>query len=193
MIGSIKDLLARARSISKPPPPCPQPYCTNFDHCLKAHGEETLSLTTSYSPLNTLFEEYFHMSNNGQSIFAWDSDDGWHQICHFCQHERCPDCQGQIFTSVTDFHDVLTFENREVWICIDCVHGLCPGWRLRLVSSCRVCRHEACAECLGRGDERSGLVSCECYEATMAEERRNEVQERDVPAEEGMFVGSVDY
>lgn len=89
---------------------------------------------------------------------------------HLCSVERCPECDGQTFTSVTNFDDKLTFENREVWICAECVHGFCPGRRLKLVSLCGVCRHEACSECLGRGDLDSGPVCCGCREAAALEQ-----------------------
>ncbi|KUJ08944.1 uncharacterized protein LY89DRAFT_315300 [Mollisia scopiformis] len=142
---------------------------TGFSHCLKDEGENILSSSPAYS-LNTLYEDYFSTPNCEQTDFAWDSEDGWHQICNLCLHERCPDCEGVIFTSVTDFQDVLTFENREIWICADCKHGFCLGRRLKLVSLCRSCGHEACAECLGRIDEiHHRPACCKCLKGAEVE------------------------
>lgn len=53
------------------------------------------------------------------------------------------------------------------------------------MSSCRVCGHEACSECLGKGDEISGLVCCGCYQATRTEEEQRRVNQKDEDGNDG--------
>lgn len=89
--------------------------------------------------------------------------------CDFCLKDRCTRCGGEIFESVTDFRETLTWENGVSWICSACRHKLCPGRRLRLVSMCHVCGHKACEECFGTGDEQIRPKCCVCGPVVMAE------------------------
>ena len=57
---------------------------------------------------------------------------------------------------------MLTFECREVPICAPCEHARCPGWKMKISSVCGACGHGACAECMLRGNEETGMVCCLC-------------------------------
>jgi hypothetical protein len=159
MLTQLKNFLSR----SPPPttaetgPPCKYSHCAQLTYCLKTIGEETLSEVHS---LTSLISDHFDPAH--ESDYAWDSDYGWTEFCHRCRQERCQECGTGVFTSVTGFQDVLTFENREVWICCPYKHGKCPGWKLRVLSLCEVFGHGACGECMPGGDEKMGVVCCQC-------------------------------
>ena len=160
------------KALSRSPPPanprrssaCTHPYCAHFAQCLKTLGEESLShyshqTTSSRHSLHTHLSDHF---SNDHIDYDWDSDYGWAEFCHRCHHERCQKCVRAAFTQMTKFGDVLTFENRVVWICAPYRHRKCPGWKLRLVSECAMCGHGACAECMLVGHEKVGLVCSKC-------------------------------
>jgi hypothetical protein len=177
MINQLKAFLSRSPPPAnpEPAPPCTHPYCAHFTQCLKTLGEESTSQSSHHSvssdihSLNTLISDHF----SGHEIdidYRWDSDNGWAEFCHRCHQERCPDCEGVVFTQVTNFEDVLTFESREVWICAPCRHGRCPGSNLKILSACGLCGHRVCGECIVGGDEKRGALCCQCRE----EERKLE-------------------
>lgn len=180
MANPIKDFFAKScsspfsTSPPKLPPPCQHSYCKYYSYCVKAHREEALLTLQSQSP-NAIREDILEPDNDHSSLI-WDSDDGWRVMCNICSHARCPDCEGETFVSVTDFKNMLTFENREIWTCFDCEHGLCPGKRLRLVSLCRVCGHEACSQCMSEGKEKAGPACCSCLRAGAKEQKRRELK-----------------
>ncbi|KAE9362814.1 hypothetical protein N431DRAFT_499174 [Stipitochalara longipes BDJ] len=179
MLHHIKSFLSRpaSRTTSRSTPPYTHPYYAHQTQCLKSLGEDFLSQYSlvSFSSeahiLNTLVSDHF---SDIDIDYSWDSDDGWAVSCHRCHQERCQDCEGGLFTQVTNFEDVLTFENREMWICSPCRHRKCPGSKLKILSLCGKCGHTACAECLTRGDEKRGLVCCHCTK----EERKGGVADQ---------------
>lgn len=73
-----------------------------------------------------------------------------------------------MFTSVTNFEKVLTFETEEYWLCVPCRHRMCRGWRLKVTSLCGVCGHQACEECFANGgigevmSQMMGPTCCAC-------------------------------
>ena len=166
MLNQLKKFLSRS-----PPPAnprrssaCTHPYCAHFAQCLKTLGEESLSHYShkpfsSHHSLPTLISNHF---STNDIDYDWDSDYGWAVFCHRCHQERCKHCERAAFTQVTKFGELLTFENREVWICAPCRHRKCPGRKLRLVSECAMCGHGVCGECLLAGDEKAGMACCRC-------------------------------
>jgi len=164
MLNQLKSFLGRSPPppATRPNPPCAHPCCTHLTYCLKTLGKETLSQSnlSEVHSLNTLNSSHF--SPLPSSEYAWDSDYGWAEFCPRCHEERCQDCGTKIFTSVTNFEDVLTWENREVWICRPCMHGLCPGWKVKILSACAGCAHAACEGCMCSGNEGRGVVCCRC-------------------------------
>jgi hypothetical protein len=167
MLNQLRNFLSRS---PQPPanrasgPACKHPYCAHLTYCHKLIGEETLSQSglSEVHSLNTLISDHFDAVH--ESDYAWDSDYGWGEFCHRCLEERCQDCGTKIFTSVTNFEDVLTFENMEVWICAPCKHGMCPGWKVKILSLCGGCAHVACRECILDGNGEKGMVCCQCGE-----------------------------
>lgn len=75
-------------------------------------------------------------------------------------------CEGRVFTAVSNFEDVLTFESKEVWICVPCRHKMCRGWRVVVVSLCKACGHQGCVDCFSGGADEGGdgvgLKCCAC-------------------------------
>jgi hypothetical protein len=164
MLNQLKNFLSRSPPppLTKPlsSPPCTHPYCAHHTQCLKTLGEESISHSSHHS-LNTLISDHF----SGHEVdidCSWDSDNGWAEFCHRCHQERCQRCEGAVFTQVTRFADVLTFESCEVWICAPCRHGRCPGWKVKIVSKCGGCKHTSCADCMLSGDEKKGIFCCQC-------------------------------
>ncbi|PMD38674.1 hypothetical protein L207DRAFT_42422 [Hyaloscypha variabilis F] len=179
MLNHIKSFLGRQAppQPSRSTPPCTHPYCAHRTHCLKSVGEDSISQASLISfssetqTLNTIISEHFS-SHEVDIDYSWDSDDGWAVFCHRCQQERCEECGGGVFTQVTNFEDVLTFESREVWICSPCTHGKCPGSKMKILSMCGRCGHTACGECMTKGNEKSGVKCCQCAK----EERKGDNQ-----------------
>ena len=101
---------------------------------------------------------------NAHTSYSFDfkSDYCFSLCCLECYRERCSLCSEETFTSVTGFKDVLTFENREVKLCTPCEHGFCTGSRVKIVSQCGICEHDACEECFAGGQEGRGIVCCSC-------------------------------
>lgn len=165
MLKQLKEFIGR-----RPPPPprrqsdppCKHAYCAHLTYCLKSIGEDTFSLSgiTEVHSINTVISDYFDPTFG--TDYRWDSEDGWGEFCYRCRNERCQDCGTGMFTSVTHFEDVLTFETRELGICSPCRHGLCPRFKLRIVSLCGVCGHVACAECMTGGTLSKGPDCCTC-------------------------------
>jgi hypothetical protein len=167
MLNKLRNLLAKSTSSSHPTAQpttrqCQHPYCAPFSYCLKICGEDSL-LAGYNSPtsLSTIHEDNFSPLSNPSptSTIVWDSDFGWGVFCHACDQERCPQCDIEIFESVTGFKDVLTFENRKVRICTPCVHKMCRGWKVKVICKCEACGHLACEKCLAGGND-AGAKCC---------------------------------
>jgi len=165
MLNQLKAFLDRARTPPQKPaprvlPPCKHQYCQRYTFCLKERGEESISFLGSFDSL--LSNHFETNSPTEDSDFAWDSDEGWGAFCQYCHYERCERCDPKSFNKITSFKDYLTFENREIRICTPCIHGRCPGSRLKILILCSSCSHPACKQCMAKSNQGIGMKCCQC-------------------------------